>query len=352
MIISVNSEPHREEFELLLKETILELELRAKTSPDVFEKLKGVKLEKYVADIMTLRAIGTQFENSIICEGGQKFPDIIAKKYYGVEIKTTIQNHWKTTGNSVLESTRVENVERIFMLFAKLSDSIEFRCRPYEEVLSEVVVTHSPRYLIDMNLVKGETIFDKIKIPYDELRKKENPIHPIKEYYRSKLKSGEDLWWMDNDNSKSNNIVIRIWSQLSTKEKQLIRNKAMIFFPEVFGNNSRKFIRIPAWLVKQEAVVCSNIRDVFTAGGKKKLLIGQKQYGDVPQIISRLFANLKEIQQILEEAEASELSLYWNIQTTEAKKVSDWINFVDTYVKKISDSRHLDIKGMLIESMA
>jgi len=113
----------------------------------------------------------------------------VAQNYYGIEVKTTTQNHWKTTGNSMLESTRVENVERIFMLFAKLASPIEFRCRPYEEVLSEVVVTHSPRYLIDMNLEKGKTIFDKIKMPYDTFRKQESPIRPIVDYYKSKLKT-------------------------------------------------------------------------------------------------------------------------------------------------------------------
>ena len=85
------------------------------------------------------------------------------------------------------------------MLFAKLASPIEFRCRPYEEVLSEVVVTHSPRYLIDMNLEEGKTIFDKIKMPYDTLRKKENPIRPIVDYYKSKLKPGEELLLRHND---------------------------------------------------------------------------------------------------------------------------------------------------------
>ena len=159
---------------------------------------------------MTDLAVGTVFENSIELIGGQKFPDIVAKKYYGIELKTTTQNHWKTTGNSVLESTRVDDVERIFMLFAKLASPIEFRCRPYEEVLSEVVVTHSPRYLIDINLEQGKTIFDKIKMPYDTLRKKESPIKPIVDYYKSKLKPGEELWWMDaENNSKPSSIVIK-----------------------------------------------------------------------------------------------------------------------------------------------
>ena len=190
-------------------------------------------------------AEGTPFENTIELIGGQKFPDIIAKKYYGIEVKTTTQNHWKTTGNSVLESTGVADVERIFMLFAKLASPIEFRCRPYEDVLSEVVVTHSPRYLIDMNLKPGETIFDKIKMPYDTIRKTENTIRPIVEYYKSKLKPGEDLWWIESEErDSSSNMVIQIWKNLSTQQKQTIRTRAMTYFTELFGNSNNKFERL------------------------------------------------------------------------------------------------------------
>ena len=90
-----------------------------KKSSKKISSLHGRNLEPYVKDVITELAINTVFENSIELIGGQKFPDIVAKKYYGIEVKTTTQNHWKTTGNSVLESTRVDNVERIFMLFAK-----------------------------------------------------------------------------------------------------------------------------------------------------------------------------------------------------------------------------------------
>ena len=115
MIISANSQPHRNEFDALLSSTITELNSHAKKSAKLISDLTGNKLEPYVKDVMTDLAFGTAFENSIELIGGQKFPDIVAKKYYGIEVKTTTQNHWKTTGNSVLESTRVEDVERIFM---------------------------------------------------------------------------------------------------------------------------------------------------------------------------------------------------------------------------------------------
>lgn len=347
MIISANPEPNRKEFDFLLNSTIEELNSQAKKSAKTVSALTGNKLEPLVKDVMTDLAIGSPFENSIELIGGQKFPDIVAKKYYGVEVKTTTQNHWKTTGNSVLETTRVDDVERIFMLFAKLASPIEFRCRPYEECLSEVVVTHSPRYLIDMNLEKGKTIFDKIKTPYDTLRKNENPIKPIVAYYKSKLKPGEDLWWIDQENTKSSNLVIKVWNNLSITEKQELKNKAMVYFPELFSNSSEKFGRFAIWLVTREAIVCPNIRDMFTAGGKGKIVVGKNVFSNVPRIFLHLFENFYSIIETLILTSPSELSEYWGFKTTERGKVTDWIEQVDENSKKISDAKHLNIKEML-----
>jgi hypothetical protein len=350
MIVSVNSDPNRSEFDLLLNSTISELNVHAQKSSQKVATLLGRNLEPYVRDVMTDLAVGTVFENSIELIGGQKFPDIVAKKYYGIEVKTTTQNHWKTTGNSVLEGTRVDSVERIFMLFAKLASPIEFRCRPYEEVLSEVVVTHSPRYLIDMNLEKGNTIFDKIKTPYDSLRKNENPIRPIVDYYKSKLKPGEELWWMDAENdSKPSNIVIKIWNNLSLKEKQELKNRAMVYFPELFGNKGDKFGRLAIWLVTREAVICPNVRDLFTAGGKRDYTVGNKIYPKVPRIFLNLFDNIPTIVETIMQTSAFELSEYWETQTTDKTKLFDWIDLVAEYAKKIQDAKHLNIKQILTE---
>lgn len=350
MIVSVNSDPNRIEFDILLNSTIEELNIHAKKSSNKVASLQGRNLEPYVKDVMTDLAIGTPFENSIELIGGQKFPDIIANKFYGIEVKTTTQNHWKTTGNSVLESTRVDNVERIFMLFAKLADPIEFRCRPYEDVLSEVVVTHSPRYLIDMNLEKGKTIFDKIKMPYDTLRKKDNAIKPIVDYYKSMLKPGEELWWMDSENnSKPSSIVIKIWNNLSLKERQELKNRAMAYFPELFGNSNDKFGRLAIWLVTREAIVCPNVRDLFTAGGKKDFLIGKTSYSRVPRILLNLFENIQEIVENIIQTPAFELSEYWETNTTEKKKLFDWIELISDQAKKIPDAKHLNVKQILTE---
>lgn len=348
MVVSVNSESNRNEFEVLLASTIQELNNHARNSSEKVASLLGRNLEPYVRDVMAELAVGTPFENSIELIGGQKFPDIVAKKYYGIEVKTTTQNHWKTTGNSVLESTRVDQVERIFMLFAKLAAPIEFRCRPYEEVLSEVVVTHSPRYLIDMNLEPGKTIFDKIKMPYDTLRQQENPIRPVVDYYKSKLKPGEELWWMDADHSgKPSNIVIRIWNNLEKTEKLELKNRAMVYFPELFGNSNDKFGRLAIWLTTREAVVCPNVRDLFTAGGKSDMIIAKELYQKVPRIFLNLFENIPYIIETILQIPALELSEYWERSTTEETKILDWIDLVALHAGRIRDAGHLDIKKIL-----
>ncbi|CAG2533561.1 hypothetical protein MAR621_01268 [Maribacter dokdonensis] len=346
MVVSVNPEPHKNEFYTLLNSTIDVLNADAIKSPIEIEKLKGTKLENYAGGVMSELAIGTPFENSIKVIGGQKFPDIVAKKFYGIEVKTTTQNHWKTTGNSVLESTRVEDVERIFMLFGKLGKPIEFRCRAYEECLSEVVVTHSPRYLIDMNLEEGKTIFDKINMPYDTLRQKKNPIKPITDYYKSKLKPGQDLWWIQ-DTEQASNLVINIWNNLSLKEKQEIKNRAMVYFPEVFSNRGDKFARLAIWLVTREAVVCPNVRDLFTAGGKADYLIKNKTYKNIPRVFIKLFDNIDSILEILISTSAIELTEYWNKKTSEKNKIMDWIELVGVNSKSVQGAKHLDIKQML-----
>lgn len=347
MVISVNPNPHKEEFNSLLESTMNELNKQAKLNASKVSKLTGNKLEPYVKDIMSEFAVGTNFENSIELIGGQKFPDIVANKFYGVEVKTTTKNHWRTTGNSVLESTRIADVERIFMLFGKLGSPIEFKCRPYEECLSEVVVTHSPRYLIDMNLEEGKTIFDKLKIPYDNLRRKDNPIKPIINYYKSRLKPGQDLWWIDQESEQSSNLVIDIWSNLDSHQKNNYITKAMLFFPEIFSNKGDKFSRFAIWLVTREAVVCPNIRDLFTAGGKQDIIIKNKSYIGVSQIFTRLFNNIDNIIELIINTPVEELNEFWNSNIKESQKINKWIDLVAENSKTINAMKKMDVEFML-----
>lgn len=343
MIISSNIEPHKELFNYILSTSINTLNAEALKNPSAMKKLAGTYLEQYVTDLMLEQAKGTPFEDTIVCDGGISFPDIIANKYYGVEVKTTVKNHWKTTGNSVLETTRKKDVERIYLLFGKLGDPIEFRYRAYEECLAEVVVTHSPRYLIDMNLAEGATIFNKIKIPYDVLRKRERPLEPLVDYYKSKLKTGEKLWWTGAEKQEAASLIIRAWSNLSNAERKDYRIKGFAFFPEIFGESLSKFNRFAIWLPTTQGIVCPNVRDNFSAGGKIDLKVGNKTYLGIPKVFGRLYDIREDVRTLVNSQSIEDLSSYWQQNVKANKKIDLWLKLVQSYSKEILPSKYHDL---------
>lgn len=348
MVISNNLEVSNKDFESLLNQTLLLLSKESKTNTEKYLKLLGNKLEDEVFEIMNHCASNTPFENTIELVSGQKFPDIIANNYYGVEVKSTKQNHWKTTGNSVLESTRVDQIQKIYMLFGKMYNPIEFKCRPYEHCLSEVIVTHSPRYAIDMELRKGVTIFDKIAIDYNELRKHSNPIKPFKEYYRSKLKEGQELWWLENEEYQPDSLIFKVWNTLSRNEKKFYQIKGFVLFPEILGNQQTKFDNFTLWLSVKNRVLCPNVRDIFTSGGRESIEIEGEILKNVPKAIIKLFKN---IDKIVAEFHVTELEIFEENWKTEpltlpkAKKL--WIGNVCKAASKIYDFQSFNINFYL-----
>jgi hypothetical protein len=330
MVISSNPEPNKLIFQSLLDNTIQTLEVESRNNQKLYLDFLGNKLENVVANVMSEKAKGTPFENSIELISGQKFPDIIANRFYGVEIKTTKQNHWTTTGNSVLEGTRVDGIERIFILFGKMINPVEFKCRPYEDCLSDVVVTHSPRYLINMNLQAGQTIFDKLNIPYDTLRNITNPIKPITEYYRQFLKSGE-VWWLDQEEPKSTGLIIKLWKNLPADLRKHYMLTSMILFPEIFSNRSNKFNRLAIWLVHMEGVVCPNVRDIFTASGKGFVNWKGTIYKDIPRITIKMVESIDEIFEVLNLMDKETLEINWGIMLK--SKFTTWIDLINQNIQ-------------------
>ena len=349
MIISLNYEALKSDFESLLSRAIFDLNSNVTNKNDIINKLKGRDLEPFVKDFLDAQAKGTVFEGSIELISGQRFPDIVAKKWYGVEVKSTVKDHWKSTGNSVLETTRVEDVERIYMIFAKLASPIAFRYRPYEECLSEVVVTHSPRYLIDMELEAGNTIFDRMRIPYDKLRKQEDVIRPIIQYYKSQLKEGEHLWWINQEQQRPTSIIIQNWNKLSYEDRDTLMTKGMVYFPELFGNNLDKFSRFAAWLVTNQGIVCPNVRDIFTAGGKRDIHKNGIVIKAASRILAKLFEKSEEIRTTLIKTPANILEDFWQTQTSKKNVINKWIDIVDSNLIINSSSEKRKIIKLLKE---
>lgn len=288
MVMTYNK--RKELVEYLINKVCVNLSNMAVSSPNYFQTNDGIRLEKIVFDQLCLSAKNTIFDGTIKHIGGKNFPDITIDTEFGIEVKSTIQDHWYTTGNSVLESSRVQGVEVVYILFGKLSNPIDFRYRIYEECLSEVVVTHYPRYKIDMNLPKGRSIFDKMGISYDVIKNSDRPIAPIVQYYKSKLADGDSLWWVDNGDSSLHSIplALRLWSNLNNDERDQLIVKSMILFPQIFGSSQEKFSDLQMWLITHHGIVSKSLRDVFSAGGTLNLSIRDKSFSNVPRVLCNL----------------------------------------------------------------
>ncbi len=289
-------------FAELMSRTEATMNRRAKEQIQEYKNLSAGELEHVSRDTVKESCCGTPFNpENVILVSGQKFPDILADKYYGVEVKSTSKNHWTSTGSSIVETTRDKDVEHIYMLFGKLGGAVaEFRCRPYQDVLSEIAVTHSPRYLIDMTLEEGNTIFDKMNIPYDSFRKSSDSISKVKEYYKRKaLENGNQMpWWISKDEKEevSVSMNIRLWGGLPTEEKAELVSQMIILFPEVISSD---YNNAALWLAAAKGIVCKNIRDPFSAGGQVVSIDGEALAKPLPRIIKTLSGRFSQIRHYL-----------------------------------------------------
>lgn len=267
MLIAASAKPSLDSFKELMCKTDIFLNDSVKDNYQYYKKRSATQLEDDIKDALDECAKGTPFQGTVEKISGMKFPDIIIgdPKIFGVEVKSTKKDHWVTTGSSILESTRVNTVERIYLTFCKMGGNIQFISRPYEECLYSIGVTHMPRYKIDMRLEKGNSIFDKMRIPYDTLRKMDNPVPLVANFLRSQLKKGERLWWADDDTMEEEvSYKIRTWDNLTNEEQVECVIYSIVNFPEIFNSD---FENCSLWLASQ-GIVNSHLRDSFSSGGQ------------------------------------------------------------------------------------
>ncbi len=322
MIYAEKENAHEERFiELLEKsKTFLVSSLRGNNG------ISALDFEGLVCEKMQEASVGTEFEGTIKQTGVLAFPDIVANGYFGVEVKITVKDHWTSTGNSVLETSRIEEVERIFIMFGKLGGEPDVRYRLYQECLPEISVTHSPRYRINMDLPKGKSIFDKMGVSYDELRTNGDTIQKIKSYYREQLKDGEGLWWIDEE-SESPSPVIKQFRTLEPEKKERFKVDCMILFPELFRLRAN-YERAATYMITEFGAVSTSLRDAFSAGGQQEVLVAREKR-NVSQLLSQLHDYAPKIASRINEIDEVLLKFYWQALSIDEDRIKQWKELID-----------------------
>lgn len=338
MIISTAKDEQLLEFETLMKNTDNVLNVKAVQDENYYNDKSGKKLEVEVYNALDFCARGTKFEGTIRLVSGASFPDIIANRYYGVEVKSTEKDHWQSIGSSILESTRDKDVERIYLTFGKLGRPVSFISKPYEDCLADIVVTHYPRYRIDMKLQeKGEkTIFEKMGVDYETLRKMPSPVPTVSNYYKKNLKPGQSLWWAsDNIEEVAAPMTARLWTTLSASEKTSLANYGYAFFPETITmTGALKYQRYALWLATEKGVINTNIRDSFSAGGQFEMKYPDGTTIKLPAVFGRIASSKKEIINIISSEDEENLKEYWSVDRIEEDKISQWKSRIIKYANQ------------------
>lgn len=341
----------------LLSESISYMNETAQKSPQSYMNLSGSDVEVLSCNSMKKVApsLGVPQER-IELISGHVFPDIILHTYnYGVEIKSTQKDSWTSTGSSIVESSRSEEAERIYMLFGKLGGMPEFRCKPYQQCLSNIAVTHAPRYLIDMNLKSSDNIFSKMNTDYDDFRilPEAEKTSKVRQYYKEKARKEnkyEMPWWM----GETTNVNLSFYNDLSSGDKNEIISRACILFKSLYSRDSKnRYKPISLWLCNNYSLLCPNMRDDFSAGGQCSVINGKQLERPYPHIVTELLKNHDRIKALLyhpDEDILRSISDYWDFQYRKDDLYGSWLEMLEDSFSKNPQLAFVPIRELLEKS--
>jgi hypothetical protein len=199
----------------------------------------------------------------------QAFPDI-AVGTFGVEVKFTLADTWRSVANSVLETNRIETVEKVYIIFGKMGGTPEVKWDDYEKSIMHVRTSHVPRF--EVEIATEHSLFELMGITYDSFRKlpMDDKMKYIRAYARSRLQKGERLWWLEDNADAEHTLPIqaRLYTNLPMEEKTRLRAEAVLLCPTIVksGRAKNKYDDAVLYLLTYHGVICHQARDLFSAG--------------------------------------------------------------------------------------
>ena len=131
---------------------------------------------------------------------------------------------------------------------------------------------------------------------------------------------------------------LHYFSELSATEQDLFRASAMVFYPDIFGANSSKFIPLVKYLLEDFKCVCPSIRDIFSASGKHTITLADGKEYVVRAVDAKLFALAKNIEQIINASEEAKLRHAWSVKSIEDDRITQFSKVLNSSTEQINNS--------------
>jgi hypothetical protein len=260
----------------------------------------------------------------------QAFPDI-AVVPFGVEVKFTINDTWRSVANSVLETNRIDEVKKVYLVFGKMGGVPEVKWDEYDKSVMHVRTSHVPRF--EVEIPAGHSLFEKMGIPYDEFRSlpMEEKMKHIRTYARSRLRPGERMWWLEDAPDAPGHTLpleARLYTKLPMEEKTKLRAEAVLLCPKIVesGRSRDKYDDAVLYLLTYHGVLCHQARDLFSAGS-----VANPDNDDEGGIYIERALKLLEPEMILaaKNLEDAVFVEYWGESVSAEKRIERWLQKAD-----------------------
>lgn len=313
------------EFENLLDQTVAILTEDVRSS----ERYHGPEaFEKGVLD--TLKDAATN--SGVLVEPTfhpHAFPDIKVNGF-GIEVKYTSRDTWLAVGNSIFEGMRDPEIEDVYAVLGKTGGVPEVRWRKYQDCVTDVRVSHAPRFVIEME-GESESLFTQMGVEYYDFAKldDDSKMRHVRGHSRGRPpKQGQRQWWIEPAHSVP--IEVRTYMSLSQEEKLMLRAEAALLCPQVCkGKRARnKYTDAALYLLTHHGVLCPQARDLFSAGSAAHRRDASRGGIYVQRALLDIQDLMKDAAERLDDDLFEE---YWGASCPPDERISEWLRQADGY---------------------
>lgn len=326
----------QEEFERILDAMVAQLCTEARAEP--FKEAK--QFESRVREVAEqMIGVGTiNFEPA-----AQAFPDIAIGEF-GIEVKFTTNDTWRSVANSVLETSRIEEVKKVYLIFGKMDGEPDMKWSEYEKCVMHVRTSHVPRFEVEIGT--SESLFKQMGISYDDFRVSEmhEKMQYIRNYARGRLKKGERMWWLEDAPGEEHSVPIqaRLYTTLPELEKTKLRAEAILLCPQIVkpGAAPHKYDDVALYLLTYYGVLSHQTRDLFSAGSVANPKNDDNGGNYVERALKLIEPELRNAAMHMDSALFEE---YWGEAVPPENRIKEWLRRADKFAKGWTPSETLFI---------
>lgn len=271
----------------------------------------------------------------------QAFPDIAVGEF-GIEVKFTTNDTWRSVANSVLETNRVDEVKNIYVVFGKMGGAPSVKWGKYEKCVMHVRTSHVPRF--EVELYPEKSLFDQMGVPYEEFHKlpMDQKMQHIRAYARGRLKPGERLWWLEDSDEPEHTLPIqaRLYTKLATDEKVKLRAEAALLCPKIVqsGRSRDKYDDAVLYLLTYHGVLCHQARDLFSAGSVANPANDDRGGIYIERALKLIEDEIVAAANRLDDAVFVE---YWGESVPKEQRIKRWLEKADALARDWTPSKSL-----------